>query len=159
MDFCPHCLGIWFEEDELRLAKDERDKSLRWLDIDLWKNKKDFEILLAPKLCPKCRLPLYEVNYGSSDIKVDLCNLCHGIWLDRGEFKKIIDYLKEKESYEALNNYLKNLSKQALEIFVGPENLRSEVLDFLAILKLLNYKIVSKHPLILEMISKLPLTK
>ena len=35
VDYCPRCLGVWFEEDELRLAKDEKDKNLNWLDVDL----------------------------------------------------------------------------------------------------------------------------
>ena len=27
IDYCPQCLGLWFEEDELREAKDEKDKN------------------------------------------------------------------------------------------------------------------------------------
>ncbi|MBI2626562.1 MAG: zf-TFIIB domain-containing protein, partial [Candidatus Nealsonbacteria bacterium] len=37
-DYCPKCLGLWFEEEELRFAKDYKDKDLRWLDIDLWED-------------------------------------------------------------------------------------------------------------------------
>jgi Zn-finger nucleic acid-binding protein len=140
VDYCPACLGIFFEEDELRQAKDEKDKNLRWLDIDLWQKEKEFQIAKAQKLCPKCEVPFYQVNYGNSKIKVDLCNLCSGIWLDRGEFKKIIDYLKEKADYEILNNYLRNFLSEAKEIFSGPETFKEEILDFLTILKLLNYK-------------------
>ena len=88
VDYCPKCLGLWFEEDELRQAKDVKDRNLRWLDIDLWKDGEKFKISPGQKLCPSCRLPLYEANYGSSDIRVDVCNICRGVWLDRGEFKK-----------------------------------------------------------------------
>ncbi|GAH92897.1 unnamed protein product [marine sediment metagenome] len=124
INYCSQCLGLWFEEEELRWAKDEKDKSLNWLDIDLWKDQKKFKIFSGQKLCPKCRLPLYEVNYGDSKIKVDLCNICHGIWLDRKEFKKIIEYLKERADFEVLNNYLKNLVEEAAEVFTGPETFR-----------------------------------
>jgi Zn-finger nucleic acid-binding protein len=156
VDFCPKCLGLWFEEEELRLAKDEKDKNLQWLDVDLWKNEKEFKISYGIRICPSCRMPLYEVYYGRSGIIVDVCNLCRGIWLDRGEFKKIVEWLKEKADYEVLHNYAKNLFEEAREIFSGPETLREEVLDFLAIIKLLNYKFAAKHPAITKIISSLP---
>ena len=44
VDYCPECLGVWFEQDELRLAKDEKDKQLNWLDVDLWRDKGKFQI-------------------------------------------------------------------------------------------------------------------
>src|SRR3989344_5726028 len=87
-DYCKKCLGLWFEEDELRQAKDSADMNLNWLDVDLWKEIKNFIIARDKKLCPECRLPLYEAEYGKSGIAVDLCNVCRGIWLDRGEVKR-----------------------------------------------------------------------
>jgi len=156
VDYCPQCLGMFFEEEELRWAKDEKDKNLRWLDINLWQDQKKFKISYGIRICPSCRLPLYEVYYGDSRIIVDLCNLCQGIWLDRGEFKKVIEYLKNKADYDVLNNYVKNLSKEFWEIFTGPETLREEISDFLTILKLLNYKFVIQYPAIAKIISQLP---
>jgi len=156
VDYCPNCLGLWFEKDELGQAKDEKDRNLRWLDIDLWKREKDFKISYGIRLCPSCRVPLYEVYYGNSGVIVDVCNLCQGIWLDRAEFKKITDWLKQKADYEILNNYVKNLFLEFSEIFIGPEPLREEILDFLAVLKLLNYKFTVQHPAISRIISKLP---
>jgi len=156
VDFCPTCLGLWFEENELRLAKDEKDKKLIWLDIDLWKDIKKFKIFPGIRLCPSCRLPLYEVYYGDSRVIVDVCNLCHGVWLDRGEFKRIIEYLRGKADYEVLHKFAKNLLPEAAEILIGPETLREEILDFLAILKILNYKFLSQQPKISEIILNLP---
>lgn len=156
VDYCPQCLGLWFEKDELRWAKDEKDKNLNWLDIDLWQDKTKFIISPGQLLCPLCRLPLYQVEYGQSGIKVDLCNVCEGIWLDRGEFKKIIEYLKEKADWEVLHNWTKNLLQEALEIFVGPESFREELSDFLTILGLFKFKFAAQHPQITQLISKLP---
>ncbi len=156
IDYCQNCLGLWFEEEELRLAKDEKDGNLGWFDIDLWKNEKEFKISRGRRICPSCRVPLYEVYYGDSGIVVDVCKLCHGVWLDRAEFKKIIEWLKEKADYEVLNNYAVNLFKQLGEVFTGPETLREEILDFLMILKLLDYKFGAKHPVISKIISQLP---
>lgn len=156
VDYCPKCLGIWFEDEELRWAKDEKDKKLNWLDIDLWKNTKKFAISRGGRACPVCRMPLYEIEYDKSQTKVDLCNLCKGIWLDRGEFRKIINYLKEKADYETLYRYSKNIAKEFWEIFTGPETFREEVIDVITLLKLFNYKFVSQHPNISQTISQLP---
>ncbi len=155
VNYCPICLGLWFEEDELSQAKDNRDRDLRWLDIDLWQDKEKFRIAYGVRLCPSCRLPLYEVYYGNSGIIVDVCNLCHGVWLDKGEFRKIVAWMKKKADYDILNNYLKNLIQETVEIFIGPENFRDEVIDFLTILKVFNYKFAVQHPLITEIISNL----
>jgi len=156
VDYCPKCLGVWFEEDELRWAKDAKDKNLQWLDIDLWKDEKKFKISYGIRLCPSCRVPLYEIYYGDSKVIVDVCNLCHGVWLDRAEFKKIISWLRQKADAEILNRYAKNLLKETAEIFIGPETLREEILDFWTILKLLNYKLMLQYPIILELILKAP---
>lgn len=156
VDYCTKCGGIWFEDQELRLVKDARDKNLNWLDIDLWKYEKKFEISRDNRLCPLCRMPLYEVDYDESAVRVDLCNLCKGIWLDRSEFPKIINYLKEKADYEVLYHFSKNLKEEFWEIFLGPETLRQELLDYLALLKLLNYKFSVQHPYLAKLISYLP---
>jgi len=156
VDYCPKCYGLWFEDQELRLAKDERDKTLRWLDIDIWKDEKKFKVAYGIRVCPSCRVPLYEVYYGKSRVIVDVCRLCKGIWLDRAEFKKIIEWLQGEANYRIINKYAQNFFEEAVEVFIGPETLREEILDFLAILKLLNYKFCIQHPAISRIISQLP---
>lgn len=159
VDYCPQCLGIFFEKDELLQAKDTKDQELSWLDIDLWKDETKFRISYGIRLCPNCRLPLYEVYYGDSKIIVDVCNLCYGIWLDRGEFKKIIEYLKDKADWKILNEYTKTLLEQLWEVFsgfIGPKSFRDELLDFFILLKLLNYKFNIQRSKIAKMISNLP---
>lgn len=163
VDYCPDCLGIWFDRDELRQAKDEKDKDLQWLDIDLWKNSHNFKVSRGIRVCPHCRMPLYEVYYGDSRdlpaggrVVVDVCGICYGIWLDRAEFKRIIQWLKEKADYEIMNNYSKSLFEEFTEIFTGPETLREEILDFLTILKLFSYKFGGEHPWISRLLMKSP---
>lgn len=155
-DYCPKCLGIWFDEDEFRMAKDDKDKSLNWLDVDLWRDKSKFNLSPSLKHCPICRVGLVEVGYDKSKVKVDFCKMCGGIWLDRGEFKQIINYLKNKSDYEILNNYTKNLISELWEVFSGPETFRSELEDFLTLLKLFNYKFVIQHSRISGLIDSLP---
>lgn len=156
IDYCPFCLGIFFEEDELRQAKDEKDKELSWVDVDLWKEEEKFKISPSQKLCPKCEIPLYEVEYDVSGIKVDVCNLCHGIWLDRGEFKEIIEYLKKKANYDIENHPLRSFLEEVKEVFIGPESFKEEVLDVLTLIKLLSWRFLAKHPIISKNILNLP---
>jgi len=171
IDRCPSCSGLWFERDELRLAKDKKlkdarwldieikDKSLNWIEFDLWKDESKFKAEKDVKFCPHCQTSLYEIDYGDSGVKIDVCGVCKGIWLDRGEFKKIIKYLEEKVDYELLNNYVKNLISETKEIFIGPESIRSEIADLLILIKLLKYKLAAQYPVLTEIILNLPLTK
>ncbi len=145
-DYCTECLGVWFDQNELRWAKDDKDEQLKWVDFDIWRDKERFTMSRGDKHCPYCRAGLTEVNYDKSSVKIDFCKHCQGVWLDRGEFKQIIEYLKGKSDYEILHRYTKNLTKQLWEVFSGPKQFREELYDFLMVLKLLNYKFVVQHP-------------
>lgn len=159
VDKCSQCNGIWFGQGELRKSKDEESQFLRWLDVELWKDAGKFKVFNSSKTCPLCEVNLYEVNYGDSKIGVDVCNKCKGVWLDKGEFKKIITYLKDKVNAEDLSEYLKHTLKEAKEIFTGQEGLTSEIKDFLVVIKLLQYRFYSQHPAITGIITNLPFTK
>jgi len=37
--------------------------------------------------CPKCDGVLHEADFES--IKIDVCNKCHGVWLDAGELAQV----------------------------------------------------------------------
>lgn len=156
IDYCPQCLGIWFQKDELRQAKDNRDKELNWLDVDLWRDQKQLQVAKTEKQCPACGSPLYTVDYGQSGVRVEVCNRCNGIWLERGEFKEIINYLQEKKQKEIIENYTASLLGEAKEVFTGPETFRSELKDFLAVLKLMDYKFIAQYPRIVDIIIALP---
>ena len=38
--------------------------------------------------CPKCDGTLYETNF--VNIKIDVCDKCHGVWLDAGELAQVV---------------------------------------------------------------------
>ncbi len=156
VDYCPECLGVWFDKDELRWEKDEKDKQINWLDVDLWRDKGKFKIFSSKRYCPVCHVALCQVNYDESKVKVAFCKSCQGIWLDRGEFKQIMVYLKTKADYEILNHYAKNFVLELWEVFSGPETFRSELEDFLMLIKLFNYKFITQHPHIEDLIDSLP---
>ncbi len=155
-DKCHSCKGHWFEKDELRMVKDRAEEKINWMDIELWENEDKFKISKKNRKCPSCNIPLYEVDYGNSDIKVDFCEECEGVWLDKGEFKKIIEYLKEEAGDKIMNEYLKTLLEETGEIFVGPEPLDEELKDLFTVLGLFKYRFAGKHPFISRTISHIP---
>lgn len=152
VDYCPQCLGIWFDQNELELAQDSKDNQLNWLDFDIWRDKGKFEVFNSQKRCPACRVPFVQVNYDKSSVKIDFCKHCQAIWLDRGEFKQIMVYLKKKFDYEVLHNYTKNLSQQLWEVFAGPKKMREELPEFFMVLKLFRYKFVVQYPFLNSLI-------
>ncbi len=44
--------------------------------------------------CPKCHGKL--VNTDFENIKVDICNNCHGVWLDAGELTRVLHHDEDK---------------------------------------------------------------
>jgi Zn-finger nucleic acid-binding protein len=156
VDYCSECLGVWFDKDELAYAKDDKDQQLNWVDFDIWRDKGRFEFSKSDRHCPVDRAGLIEVAYDNSSVKIDFCKHCQGIWLDRGEFKQIIVYLKKKSDYEILHRYTKNAVLQLWEVFSGPQKFREELEDFLMLLKLFNYKFLVQHPEINKLMENLP---
>lgn len=49
--------------------------------------------------CPKCDGKLVETDY--ENIKMDVCNKCHGVWLDAGELAHVLEKDKTSESSES----------------------------------------------------------
>jgi hypothetical protein len=47
--------------------------------------------------CPKCDGNLVETDF--EKIKVDVCNNCHGVWLDAGELAQIAHHEENKGSW------------------------------------------------------------
>jgi len=156
VDYCPDCLGIWFDGDELQWAKDEADKQVNWLDIDMWRHGARFGVVKINKMCPRCTIPMVEVDYDKSSIRLDFCKHCKGIWLDRGEFKQTMVYLKKKADYEVLHHYAKNLVVKLWEVFSGPKAFREDLEEFLMLTKLFVYKFEAQHPVIERLIENLP---
>jgi len=156
IDYCQNCLGIWFDKGELDEIKNAKDETLAWLDVDLWKNPNKFKVVYGIRLCPACRVPLYEVRYGDSDVIIDVCNICHGLWTDRAEFKKIMSWLSSKADYEIMRNYSKNLFLEFVEIFSGPESIRDEILDFVILLKIFGYRFAGENPQLASLMAHIP---
>lgn len=146
IDECSGCKGMWFDKDELRKAKDETDPDLNWMDFELWKHQDRFHVVAKPIKCPKCNNTMAAINYGKTKIEVDYCTHCRGVWLDAGEFKKIIEALTEELETKSVSEYLKSSIEEAKEIITGSESFISEWKDFLTVIRMLQYRILVSNP-------------
>lgn len=146
VDECPECLGDWFDRDELRRAKDSTDEDLRWLDFDPFEGEPgDAQVPRRERLCPRCGVPMGVVAYDDSGVVVDKCGECHGIWLDRDEFAKIVSHLEAKVDSETAGELSKEAGRALGQVFVGPEGPVSETRDLVAVLRLLRKRLEAEH--------------
>ena len=144
---CIKCKGKWFDRDELRRAKDRADDDLRWLDFDPFgEDAEQLSVASEGKVCPKCLKNMLSLKYVDSKVIIDKCTSCKGIWLDPGEFAKIIRYLENKVCTETATEYVKDTFKQFIKVFTDQKGMISEVKDFLVVLHLLELRIAVEHP-------------
>ncbi len=143
---CGGCRGRWFEREELRKAKDRTDDDLRWLDFYPFEATNKLAVPSQGKHCPRCAIEMSSLTYDKSRVVVDRCTKCVGVWLDHGEFEKIIRYLEHIVLTESAAGYARDAVKQFAQIATGPKGPVAEARDFFAVLKLLEFRIAVEHP-------------
>lgn len=148
VDRCTGCGGTWHDVGELRLLKDEESRGdYRWIDMELWRAREEFHPDTQDGLsCPSDGQTMTTVHYGKSDVQIDICGTCRGIWLDKGEYRKVLAYLEDVVNEQTASDYVGNLKDEFLEIFTGPEGFRSELADFTKVLSLLQLRFAVQHP-------------
>lgn len=95
VDQCPKCGGIWLDSGELEAIqttheKQYADELVKMADL----GGEAFSLALAKQApevaCPKCEKLLDRREYGyCSQILIDHCPSCGGIWLDKGELQAL----------------------------------------------------------------------
>ncbi len=156
VDECPQCRGLWFRGRELELAKDQTDRDLAWLDLDVWKDAERIRTEPGALACPVCESGMAAVQYGTTGVAVDVCPVGHGIWLDQGEFPRIIEALTEQVTGTSAGDYLKASLHEAGELFTSPESFASEWRDLRAVLRLLYLRFFMEHPGLTNITSSTP---
>jgi hypothetical protein len=94
--------NVRIAEKEERMAKKPSEKEGEYFARLEFERKKSLEKEIQEKLteeektkakelhymkCPKCGMPLIEVDF--KGIKVDKCSACQGVWLDAGELEAV----------------------------------------------------------------------
>ncbi len=95
VDLCPSCRGIWLNKGELETVEDirERDYSdelARMTDLGYNAYELARQKALGAIRCPKCGGEMESREYARcSQVMIDVCPVCHGVWLDRGELEAL----------------------------------------------------------------------
>jgi len=155
---CPRCEGLWFDRDELRVLKDREDNGdYEWLHVDLWKDMDKFRARRQQRYaCPKDATPLTTVHYGESNVVVDVCSKCQGVWLDKEEYREIIRYLEDTVDSSSAEDYLKDVREELVQVFEGRENPLGALQDVGKILYLLQLRFTVEHPTLAKISAAFP---
>ena len=150
LDFegCPKCKGIWLFKDELRKLKNrEAGGSLRWLNTEI-ENIDKASAIPTKRPCIKCAgMNLISVIFGKSSVLIDWCPNCHGIWLDRGEFEAITEYLSDEMAHTKPTELEKQAAADAKRAVTGgPESRLDELRDAKSAVSALISASILEHP-------------
>ena len=112
IDYCTSCEGVWLDSGELELLL-ETDKDRTRL-IKLFKEtapnkEKSFD-------CPICGKRMLKFDVGEQEkVIIDKCKKNHGLWFDKGELQKVVEFGSE-------NNKIINLLKEMFETKISSKN-------------------------------------
>ncbi len=95
---CPVCQGLFFDLNELEALLEKSVAHAYEIDytrlqqIQALKRHQDYKVTYIK--CPVCRKLMNRINYGAqSGVIIDKCR-DHGIWLDGGELRQILEWTK-----------------------------------------------------------------
>lgn len=150
VDVCLSCKGIWFDDDELRQAKDISEPDANWMDFDIFKHHERFKIDVDEIKCPGCSRRMCSLKYDATEIVIDACPSCKGVWLDEAELGHIIEALNNEIDSKPFEELVVESIKEGIEIFSGPESMASEWKDLKKVLYLVRLRLYVQHPKVYE---------
>jgi len=95
---CPKCLGLFFDPGELDVLLEKVVANVHAIDPQRLKEvqgvRRRDEYAVRYIDCPVCRRLMNRVNFGPrSGVIADQCRE-HGMWLDGGELRQILEWMK-----------------------------------------------------------------
>ncbi len=152
---CPKCRGLWLDRGELRKLKNKVGiVELHWLNSEV-DNIEQAAAIASKRGCPrKDNGHLLSVVFGKSSVVLDWCPKCHGMWLDRGEYDKIVDYLRDEVGQSTIKDVEKEIAQDVKRLFKsGPESPLGELSDIAAaVTALINFTIF-EHPTVFKLMT------
>jgi uncharacterized protein len=145
---CPKCHGMWLVKDELRRLKNRTEEGrLHWLNDEV-DNIEKATVIPTARSCVKCEgVKLLSVVFGKSSIIIDWCPKCHGLWLDRGEFDSIIEYLNAEATRATPKEVEGEIARDLKKLWAGgPESRVAEAADTAVAISALINATIFEHP-------------
>jgi hypothetical protein len=88
IDYCTGCEGVWLDAGELELLLETEQERARLKSLLI----EDNTIKEKSYQCPICSRKMKKVFVGEErKILIDKCKKNHGLWLDKGELKSVIE--------------------------------------------------------------------
>ncbi|MCF7973175.1 MAG: rhomboid family intramembrane serine protease [Phycisphaerae bacterium] len=109
---CPTCRGMWFDPGMLPAYVKALSQSgdIQPTQTQLFKRREvhvQRELNALPKTCPRCHVTMRAFNYAyDSNVFVDRCPTCEGIWTDEGKAVRIAQHVKPDPKAAALGQAL-----------------------------------------------------
>ncbi len=117
---CPFCSGVWLEKGELQeveqyIISNKNDAILSTEGLSDRKVIPVDKIDQTTRKCPKCDIDLKIFNFANnSNIFLDRCDSCEGIWAEKGVLEKISLFMITSDD-PVMDEYTKILSKMITE--------------------------------------------
>ncbi len=93
VDRCRSCGGIWFDRRELEVIMDIAAR-----DLTIPSGAEE-----TRRACPRDFEKLLTFRYPQTEVMVDMCRRCQGLWLDGGELTEICTIRKQLDQHGELN--------------------------------------------------------
>lgn len=147
VDECSKDKGIFFERTELDRAKNASDPDLKWLRVDLFAGRNNkFTKYKTHKKCPKDDSEMITLEYPYSKVKIEECMLCEGVWLEHGEFQKIITSLEKKTNELTSSEIKSDFGHELARLLEGTDDVGVELGELATLLKLYEIRLETEHP-------------
>ena len=90
VDRCVSCEGMWLEHHELDELEDKA------MDDDDSKGTMITRSGPSELKCPNCQGGMLQFRYRYNELWLDVCELEHGFWLDKGEEKRVLELMEQR---------------------------------------------------------------
>ena len=121
IDRCERCGGVFLDRGELEVLqatveRDYRDELAAAPDLVGGAHSMALAAARPPVECPRCAVPMERREHGySSQILIDVCSQCGGVWLDRGELEALEVFFERAQSSTA--DVRRGFLKSLLQLF------------------------------------------
>ena len=96
LDYCPQCAGVWLDKGELADLLDLAEVASGGMTEALYDTPSRGP---GKGQCPRCgrRLQLVQLEAADHAIDIDRCPGHHGLWLDRGEIRQVVEWFGQEK--------------------------------------------------------------
>jgi Zn-finger nucleic acid-binding protein len=92
---CPQCAGVWILEQALKAIESGSAHNLEQLD-SMETPAHPVTPTASERACPACGQTMQRFRFlVTTNIELDRCETCEGLWVDDGELAKMADAIEE----------------------------------------------------------------